>query len=412
MTRKGVWNIQQVRDKYLQDLWEYKVNLFSWGNNEVGQLGLNQQAPSNNNPSSPTQIPGGNWQISGTGNNETRNIANNDAAFGIKSDNTLWGWGDGGFGTLANNLSASNLASRSSPTQIPGTTWSSIGGGYRHATAVKTDGTLWSWGYNYHGLLGQNNETHYSSPVQVGSDTNWSSVASGNVYTYGRKTDGTLWAWGNNTNGTLGQNESQNVNRSSPVQIPGTNWSEQYCVNQSTVTAIKTDGTLWAWGRNYEGQLGQNAPQNSNKSSPVQVGSSSDWAILARGSGDRTRNPIAVKTDGTLWMWGSNTYGQLAQNDATPGYSSPVQVGTDTTWSTTIRPAGTGYGRWTSCIKSDNTLWIWGKNNYGSFGVNEVGWETSRSSPVQVPGTAWSEIYVTGNYSVFGIKPNLTPSQL
>ena len=156
--------------------------------------------------------------------------------------------------------------------------------------------------------------------------------------------------------------------------------------------------------------MGQNAPQNSNKSSPVQVGSSSDWAILARGSGDRTRNPIAVKTDGTLWMWGSNAYGQLAQNNATPGYSSPVQV--PGTWSTTIRPAGTGYGRWTSCIKSDNTLWIWGKNNYGSFGVPAVAWETSRSSPVQVPGTTWNEIYVTGNYSVFGIRPNLTPSQL
>ena len=408
MTRKGVWNLQQVRDKYLQSLWEYKVNLFSWGNNDAGQLGHNSKTTGSNGILSPTQITGGNWQISGTGNNESRNIANNDAAYSIKSDGTLWAWGDGGFGALGQN----DKTNRSSPIQIGSdTTWSSVGGGYRHGTAVKTDGTLWSWGYNYHGLLGQNNETHYSSPVQVGSDTTWSSVASGDVYTYGRKTDGTLWAWGNNTNGTLGQNESQNVNRSSPVQIPGTNWSEQYCSNQSTVTAIKTDGTLWAWGRNYEGQLGQNAPQNSNKSSPVQVGSSSDWAILARGSGNRTRNPIAVKTDGTLWIWGSNAYGQLAQNNTTPGYSSPVQV--PGTWSTTIRPAGTGYGRWTSCIKSDNTLWIWGKNNNGSFGVgSEVALENSRSSPVQVPGTTWNEIYVNGNYSVFGIRPNLTPSQL
>jgi len=405
MTRKGVWNLQQVRDKYLQDLWEYKVNLFSWGGNDAGQLGINDKT----NRSSPTQIPGGNWQISGTGNNESRNIAIMDSVYGIKSDGTLWAWGENTFGALGQN--SPGPSNRSSPIQIGSdTTWSSVGGGYRHATAVKTDGTLWSWGYNYQGLLGHNNETNYSSPVQVGSDTNWSSVASGHVQTFGRKTDGTLWAWGNNGNGTLGQNSPQNSRYSSPVQIPGTNWSEQYCSNQSTVTAIKTDGTLWAWGRNYEGQLGQNAPQNSNKSSPTQIGSDTNWAILARGSSERTRNPIAVKTDGTLWLWGSNAYGQLAQNNATPGYSSPVQV--PGTWSTTIRPAGTGYGRWTACIKSDNTLWIWGKNNNGSFGVDEVAWETSRSSPVQVPGTAWSEIYVTGNYSAFGVKPSLTPSQL
>tara|TARA_B100000131_G_C18041959_1_gene582806 strand:+ start:37 stop:1251 length:1215 start_codon:yes stop_codon:yes gene_type:complete len=404
MTRKGVWNLQQVRDKYLQELWEYNVNLFSWGNNDAGQLGINDTT----NRSSPTQIPGDNWQISGTGNNESRNIGIMDSTYSIKSDGTLWAWGEGAYGALGQN----NQTNQSSPIQIGSdTTWSSVGGGYRHGTAVKTDGTLWSWGYNYHGLLGQNNETHYSSPVQVGSDTNWSSVASGNVYTYGRKTDGTLWAWGNNTNGTLGQNLPQNANRSSPVQIPGTNWSEQYCSNQSTVTAIKTDGTLWAWGRNWEGQLGQSEGQNKAKSSPVQIPGNT-WAILARGSGERTRNPIAVKTDGTLWTWGANEQGQLGQNH-TNERSSPVQVGTDTTWSTTIRPAGTGYSRLIACIKSDNTLWAWGQNSSGSFGVGEKPATLDyRSSPVQVPGTTWNEIYMTGNYSVFGIKPNLTPSQL
>jgi len=408
MTRKGVWNLQQVRDKYLQELWEYNVNLFSWGNNDAGQLGLNDKT----NRSSPTQIPGGNWQVSGTGNNESRNIGIMDSLYSIKSDGTLWAWGENTFGALGQN-NQGNPTNQSSPIQIGSdTTWSSVGGGYRHGTAVKTDGTLWSWGYNYHGLLGQNNETHYSSPVQVGSDTNWSSVASGNVYTYGRKTDGTLWAWGNNANGTLGQNSSQNANRSSPVQIPGTNWSEQYCSNQSTVTAIKTDGTLWAWGRNWEGQLGQNEGETKAKSSPVQI-PGSNWAILARGSGERTRNPIAVKTDGTLWVWGSNDNGGLGQNNLT-NYSSPIQVGTDTTWSTTIRPAGTRYGRFIACIKSDNTLWVWGSNaTYGNFGINQAEAQLNyRSSPVQVPGTRWNEIYMTGNSSIFGVQPNLTPSQL
>ena len=143
----------------------------------------------------------------------------------------------------------------------------------------------------------------------------------------GVKTDGTLWSWGYNANGSLGHNNRTYY--SSPTQIPGTNWSEQYCSNQNACSAIKTDGTLWMWGRNHQGQLGINQPVNAHRSSPTQI-PGSNWAILARGSSNRTRNPIAVKTDGTLWMWGSNAFGNLGQNDRTQR-SSPIQI-PGTTW--------------------------------------------------------------------------------
>ena len=407
MTRKGVWNLQQVRDKYLQSLWEYKVELFAWGEGGDGKLAQNN----NTYYSSPTQIPGSNWKISGTGNNETYNIGSKKSVYAIKNDGTLWAWGDNHSGGLGANLGpGGGNAAFSSPIQIPGTTYSSVSGGYYNNLAVKTDGTLWSWGYNYLGLLGLNNRTNYSSPTQVGSDTTWSSAAGGNYITLGRKTDGTLWAWGYNGNGQLGLNAPQNSNQSSPTQIPGTNWSEQYCSNQNACSAIKTDGTLWMWGRNHQGQLGINQPVNAHRSSPTQI-PGSNWAILARGTADQTTNPIAIKTDGSLWTWGANEEGQLGQND-TNERSSPVQVGTDTTWSTTIRPAGSGISRLAFAIKSDNTLWAWGFNNGGAFGVNAAPATINyRSSPVQVPGTTWNEVFASG-YSGYGVKPNLTPSQL
>ena len=266
------------------------------------------------------------------------------------------------------------------------------------------------WGLNEFGQCGVNNNTPgYSSPVQV-PGTDWATLSFENG-PYPIKTDNTLWAWGYNGNGQLGRNAPQNSNQSSPTQIPGTNWSEQYCSNQNACSAIKTDGTLWMWGRNHGGQLGINQPVNAHRSSPTQI-PGSNWAILARGTGDQTTNPIAVKTDGSLWTWGFNEEGQLGQND-TNERSSPVQVGTDTTWSTTIRPAGTGYSRLSFAIKSDNTLWAWGFNNGGGFGVGEKPATLNyRSSPVEVPGTTWNEVVAVGGYTGLGIKPNLTPSQL
>jgi len=186
--------------------------LWLWGRNDgYGSLGDN----TNISKSSPVQVPGTTWRSAAAGK---------EMMLATKTDGTLWGWGSNGNGQLAQNSTAAN--SYSSPVQIPGTSWSSaIAGGRMTAHAVKTDGTLWAWGTNGGGQLGVNNKTQYSSPVQI-PGTTWgttrSTIQSGAYSTLARKTDGTLWSWGYNANGELGQNNKTKY--SSPVQIPGTDW--------------------------------------------------------------------------------------------------------------------------------------------------------------------------------------------
>jgi alpha-tubulin suppressor-like RCC1 family protein len=277
--------------------------LWSWGDNGQGQLGQNNTT----NYSSPVQISGTTWSSVSAG----RHI------LAIKTDGTLWSWGDNVNGCLGVN----SEIDYSSPIQIPGTTWRSVSSGTYHSLATKTDGTLWGWGANPSGNLGQNNRTSYSSPVQIpGTTWNFINASVGARFSLATKTDGTLWSWGYGTNGVLGQ--GNNTYYSSPVQIPGTTWSS---VSSGTgVLATKTDGTLWAWGQNQQGQLGQG--NTTNYSSPRQVPGTT-WNSVSSGR----FYSIATKTDGTLWSWGYNNQGQLGQSNRAY-YSSPAQI-PGTSWS-------------------------------------------------------------------------------
>ena len=159
--------------------------------------------------------------------------------------------------------------------------------------AIKTTGTLWAWGANTYGRLGTGNTTVRSSPVQIGTDTNWSKVSAGSNHSLAIKTTGTLWAWGRNNYHKLGLNDSQaGTSRSSPVQIgTDTDWaSVDATLNHST--AIKTDGTLWVWGQNSSGQLG--IPFLTSTSSPVQIGSNTNWSKV---STSYTTNTHAISID-------------------------------------------------------------------------------------------------------------------
>jgi alpha-tubulin suppressor-like RCC1 family protein len=170
-------------------------------------------------------------------------------------------WGVASCGSLGDNT----LVSKSSPVQIPGTQWTDISLGLLSNFARKSDGTLWSWGFNSSGQLGQNDRVFRSSPVQI-PGTQWVEISGESIcnHVLARKSDGTLWAWGLNTTGQLG--DITIVTRSSPVQIPGTQWTE-IAVAQRGSAARKSDGTLWAWG------TGDTTGQNDNidRSSPVQI---------------------------------------------------------------------------------------------------------------------------------------------
>ena len=144
----------------------------------------------------------------------------------------MWSWGSAsGDGDLGHN----DKTNRSSPTQIPGTSWAT---GYQKVSAhgqggaaIRTDGTLWTWGNNGNGELGLNNKTEYSSPKQV-PGTTWRTVQGAQDAMMATKTDGTLWAWGDNSYGSLGQNDR--TSESSPKQIPGTDWQQLMAANSGS----------------------------------------------------------------------------------------------------------------------------------------------------------------------------------
>ena len=262
---------------------------------------------------------------------------------------------------------------------------------------------LWSWGSNYYGKLGLGDTASRSSPVQVGTTSTWSSVEynRGGTHTLATKTDGTLWAWGENFSGQLGL--ANTTNRSSPVQVGTlTTWSKVHATG-CHILAIKTDGTLWSWGANVYGQLGHG--NFTNLSSPVQVGVLTTWSKISGAGGVYLSfynyiqgNSAAITTGGTLWTWGyCGTYGVLGRNNNQPA-SKPTQVGALTTWSK-INLSGGGSQNagaqmvrpCAAAIKTDGTLWTWGDNNQGTLGRGNV--ITPIRSPVQV-GTAtdWTSV--------------------
>ena len=253
----------------------------------------------------------------------------NDFALLLRSNGTLWGMGVNTNGQLGDGTSIP----KSSPVQVgSGSTWTSVSAGMRASYAIKADGTLWSWGSNQvGGALGDGNSTsafNRSSPGQIGSLNTWRTVSAGADGALATKTDGTLWVWGTNGNGTIG--DGTLVSKSTPVQVGSlTNWQQVIYAN-NCVTAIKTDGTLWTWGYAGYGQLGNNL-LTPDRLSPAQVGALTDWLALHT-QGGVSNNIMATKTDGTLWVWGNMPYGNLT---ATPR-SSPVQVGSLNTWAPPI----------------------------------------------------------------------------
>jgi alpha-tubulin suppressor-like RCC1 family protein len=348
-------------------LQDYESTLWTWGTNVVGQLGDGTIAARN----SPGTTAGGGfiWSSVSAGGCHTASI---------KTDGTLWTWGTNVVGQLGDGT----VTARSSPGTIAsGTNWSSVSSGLYHTAGIKTDGTLWTWGCNGNGRLGDGTAVDRSIPgTTAGGSTTWSIVSAGGYQTLAIKTDGTLWTWGSNGSGQLGDGTS--TNRSSPGTTSGggTNWSS---VNsgQYHTAGIKTDGTLWTWGGNGCGQLGNSTI--TNRSSPgTTAGGGTNWSSVSSG----LQFTAAIKTDGTLWTWGNNSFGILGDGTITNRSSPGTTTGGGTNWRSLAAGA-----RHTAAIKTDGTLWTWGFNNAGPLGDGTI---TNRSSPGTTAGggTNWSSV--------------------
>lgn len=294
------------------------------------------------------------------------------SVLGLKSDGTLWGWGSNNAGTLATN----DNITRSTPVQefTSSNNWKQISSGWQYAAAIKTDGTLWLWGSNSYGQLATNDNISRSTPVREwSSSTNWAKVSCGAGYCLALKTDGTIWGWGSGAG--LGNNSALTV--STPVQefTSSANWKQVYASgasgSYSAISAgIKSDGTLWTWGA----RIPNNTDIFAFSFTPVKEWTSStNWKMASTFVGDGI---IALKNDGTLWGWGRNYAGQLGVNDNI-GRVTPVQ---EITYSTNWKCCLPG-GRAAMAIKTDGTLWMWGTNISGFLGINSgAGY---RSTPVQ-----------------------------
>ena len=326
-------------------------NLYGWGYNQIGSLGLGDTL----NRSSPTQVGTSTWSAV---------YAGTSFGIAIRSDNSIFAWGGQTFGQLSDYTVISRsspvqigttTANTSSPVQIGNSSWSQVSAGGSHTLGIGVDGILYGWGRNIEGQLGGATNT---------LGTIWNKVVVGQSHALGIRSDGKLYAWGSNTTGQLG--DGTIVAKSSPVLIDGGTWSDIAISQGSSLfysMGIKSDGRLYAWGNNSVGQLGWLS-----------------WRQISVGSG----HTLLLRSDGQLYSWGLNNAGQLGDLIAgTTNRSSPIQIGTST-WSTIA--AGISVS---AAILSDGRLFAWGYNNNGAVGDGST---TSRSSPVQIATASWSQL--------------------
>jgi len=233
----------------------------------------------------------------------------------LKNDGTVWAWGGNGYGQLGDSTGIDS----STPVRVLGIAdVSAIAARGASALALKQDGTVWAWGLEREIVVDVVGEWKSRSiPVKVSSLTNVSAIAEGNCFSLALKSDGTVWAWGWNDVGQLG--DGTRINRSTPLQVSGLTGVCAISAGDSHSLALKNDGTVWAWGWNYFGKLGGGTDAYSTK--PVQVSDLSGVIAIATG----VHHSLAIKNDGTVWAWGGNSVGELGDGTITTRVN-PVQV--------------------------------------------------------------------------------------
>ena len=342
-------------------------SLWAWGCNLYGEVGdgTTTQRPF------PTPVgSSADWVAASSGFNNS---------YAIAEDGSLWSWGDNYSGQLGDGTN-STTTPRMTPLKVgTDTDWAAVSGGSAYVLAVKTGGSLWSWGDNWSGQLGDGTTTDSYVPKRIGTATDWVAVSAGASHSLALKSDGSLWAWGDNTRGDLG--DGTTTQRVSPIQVgTGTDWVAVSAGNAFSV-ALKSDGSLWAWGDNARGQLGLGSSDSDPHPTPTQVGGGTDWIAMSAGD----NHCLALKSDGSLWAWGSNWNGCLGDGTTTQR-ESPTRVGAGSDWAAIS--GGCDHSR---ALKSDGSVWTWGYNDEGELGDGTI---TERWAPARV----------------FDLGPGVTPS--
>lgn len=320
----------------------------------------------------------------------TRVAGGSNGTRAVKADGTLWSWGDNTYGEVGDGSHGTSLSVRT-PRQIGvATNWRAVSSGENHTLALRSDGSIWAWGRNLSGEVGVGDKAIHDSPVRIGTANDWRWISTGRNASYAIKDDGTLWAWGSDFNDTLGNGTG--INATEPVRVgTAANWRAVAGGLEHTI-GLRTDGTLWAWGRNtFYGALGNGT--NSSKSTPIRIGTDADWIAIAA-----AEHTLAIKRDGSLWGWGRNDSGQAGVGTTAAAVLSPTRIGTDSNW------VGISAGiRHSIARKADGTLWTWGWNTYGALGTG-VPLSTIATTPVRMGSDPSWQPFAAGWYQNVAIQ--------
>lgn len=285
--------------------------------------------------------------------------AGENFSLAIKTDGTLWGWGQN---SNKLGLGLGNLANQNLPIQI-GTAndWATVSAGNVHSLAVKTNGTLWSWGNGQFGALGNgvfNSAT--ANVTQVGTANDWLEVSAGNRFSLAIKTNGTLWSWGLNNTGQLGLNNV--IDQNLPVQVgTANNWVRIDAGNQHSL-AVDSFGFMYAWGNNAFGQLGNGT--NTTSLVPIVITSANNWSLVSAGYD----HSMALDVNNILYTFGNNVNGQLCDGTNTAS-NTPIPISFSGAGTVSFYIAISAGNSFSLAIRNDSTLWSGGFNSSGQLGL-------------------------------------------
>jgi len=368
-------------------------SLWAWGDNSNNQLGdgtiINRRTP--------VKIMDDAAKVSTGGGNEaiqasvTSLVMYASYTFAIKTDGSLWAWGDNAYGQLGDGT----VVTARRPVKIMDDV-TAVSAGSTHAMAIKTDGSLWAWGDNAYGQLGNSTIINTRTPIKIMDGV--VSVSAGPTHTAAIKTDGSLWAWGDNAYGQLGN--STIINTRTPIKIM--DGVTSVSAGTTHTMAVKKDASLWAWGDNMYGQLGDGT--NISRRTPIKI--MDGVASVSVGS----THTMAIKADASLWAWGDNAHSQLGDG-LIINRREPIRIMGD------VSLVSAGLFR-TIAVKKNGSLWTWGDNQYGQLGdgttnasrvpVRIIGQDTPSGTGQTKPPTSsisvkptQSTVYVNGTATAF-----------
>ncbi|EPR11514.1 S8 family serine peptidase [Ruminiclostridium papyrosolvens] len=348
--------------------------LWMWGNNSYGQLGngtIHQTLTA--------------LQVRGL-NGITAFSLGNYHSLALKNDGTVYAWGSNSCGQLGDGTTTfTETMVIQEVNELNGIT--ALSGGNRHSLALKSDGTVWSWGYNGCGQLGDGTNDTKTTAVQVNGLSGITAISAGESNSLALKNDGTVWAWGDNSKGQLGDGTTTEKNIA--IHVSGLSGIVAISAGSSHSVALKDDGTVWAWGYNAYGQLGDGT--TTSKKIPIQVSGLSGIVAISAGSSHN----LALKNDGTVWAWGDNAYGQLGDGTITKRTTAVQVSGLN---GITAISAG---GQHSLALMNDGSVWSWGLNSWGQLGTGNI---INTSTAMKVNGLSEIKAIYGKGYRSFALR--------